>query len=211
MFSLKNQKKRLKELRFTFVFTMLNVIILSAAAPGWQQVLLSRGAPSDQPDWQFKPASASGRISFDPDGIEVDYNFSGGTGFIGQHLVGALCADGRRVRLLTRRSRLPEAIAGLDIDVVQGDGPMATAWTVKLEPFTLVGATTRAGRCSAAPACPPRSAAPPISAACGTSPSSGAACTFRRSRGAASPACTASGAPARSDGPWRFPGRWHLP
>ncbi len=31
------------------------------------------------------------------------------------------------------------------IDVVQGDGPMATAWTIRLSPFTLVGATTRTG------------------------------------------------------------------
>ncbi|HJL16360.1 MAG TPA: Holliday junction branch migration DNA helicase RuvB [Sandaracinaceae bacterium LLY-WYZ-13_1] len=31
------------------------------------------------------------------------------------------------------------------IDMVQGDGPMATAWTLNLEPFTLVGATTRTG------------------------------------------------------------------
>ena len=70
---------------------MLGVMMLIAAAPGWQQVLLSRGAPSDQPDWQFKPASASGRISFDTDGIEVDYNFSasGGTGFIGASFVPA--------------------------------------------------------------------------------------------------------------------------
>ena len=31
------------------------------------------------------------------------------------------------------------------IDMVQGDGPMATAWTLHLKPFTLIGATTRTG------------------------------------------------------------------
>jgi holliday junction DNA helicase RuvB len=31
------------------------------------------------------------------------------------------------------------------IDIVQGDGPMAAAFTMKLEPFTLIGATTRTG------------------------------------------------------------------
>ncbi|HEY8429887.1 MAG TPA: Holliday junction branch migration DNA helicase RuvB [Sandaracinaceae bacterium] len=37
------------------------------------------------------------------------------------------------------------AMEDFRLDVVQGDGPMATAWTVRLEPFTLVGATTRTG------------------------------------------------------------------
>lgn len=37
------------------------------------------------------------------------------------------------------------AMEDFRIDVVQGDGPMASAWTIKLEPFTLVGATTRTG------------------------------------------------------------------
>jgi len=37
------------------------------------------------------------------------------------------------------------AMEDFRIDIVQGDGPMATAWTMKLEPFTLVGATTRTG------------------------------------------------------------------
>ncbi len=37
------------------------------------------------------------------------------------------------------------AMEDFRLDIVQGDGPMATAWTVKLEPFTLVGATTRTG------------------------------------------------------------------
>jgi len=37
------------------------------------------------------------------------------------------------------------AMEDFRIDIVQGDGPMATAWTMKLSPFTLVGATTRTG------------------------------------------------------------------
>ncbi|MEC7519244.1 MAG: Holliday junction branch migration DNA helicase RuvB [Myxococcota bacterium] len=37
------------------------------------------------------------------------------------------------------------AMEDFRIDVVQGDGPMATAWTLNLSPFTLVGATTRTG------------------------------------------------------------------
>ncbi len=37
------------------------------------------------------------------------------------------------------------AMEDFRIDIVQGDGPMATAWTVNLCPFTLVGATTRTG------------------------------------------------------------------
>ncbi len=37
------------------------------------------------------------------------------------------------------------AMEDFRIDMVQGDGPMATAWTLKLSPFTLVGATTRTG------------------------------------------------------------------
>lgn len=37
------------------------------------------------------------------------------------------------------------AMEDFRIDVVQGDGPMATAWTLNLKPFTLVGATTRTG------------------------------------------------------------------
>ncbi|MBX3271422.1 MAG: Holliday junction branch migration DNA helicase RuvB [Sandaracinaceae bacterium] len=37
------------------------------------------------------------------------------------------------------------AMEDFRIDMVQGDGPMATAWTIPLSPFTLVGATTRTG------------------------------------------------------------------
>ncbi|MBZ0120925.1 MAG: Holliday junction branch migration DNA helicase RuvB [Sandaracinaceae bacterium] len=37
------------------------------------------------------------------------------------------------------------AMEDFRIDVVQGDGPMASAWSLKLSPFTLVGATTRTG------------------------------------------------------------------
>ncbi len=37
------------------------------------------------------------------------------------------------------------AMEDFRIDLVQGDGPMATAWTLHLKPFTLVGATTRTG------------------------------------------------------------------
>ncbi|GAB5546444.1 MAG: Holliday junction branch migration DNA helicase RuvB [Sandaracinaceae bacterium] len=37
------------------------------------------------------------------------------------------------------------AMEDFRIDMVQGDGPMATAWTLNLSPFTLVGATTRTG------------------------------------------------------------------
>ncbi|MGE0788423.1 MAG: Holliday junction branch migration DNA helicase RuvB [Sandaracinaceae bacterium] len=37
------------------------------------------------------------------------------------------------------------AMEDFRIDFVQGDGPMATAWTLNLRPFTLVGATTRTG------------------------------------------------------------------
>ena len=37
------------------------------------------------------------------------------------------------------------AMEDFRIDMVQGDGPMATAWTLHLKPFTLVGATTRTG------------------------------------------------------------------
>jgi holliday junction DNA helicase RuvB len=37
------------------------------------------------------------------------------------------------------------AMEDFRLDVVQGDGPMASAWSLKLAPFTLVGATTRTG------------------------------------------------------------------
>jgi len=37
------------------------------------------------------------------------------------------------------------AMEDFRIDLVQGDGPMATAWTLHLKPFTLIGATTRTG------------------------------------------------------------------
>ncbi|MFK7985548.1 MAG: Holliday junction branch migration DNA helicase RuvB [Sandaracinaceae bacterium] len=37
------------------------------------------------------------------------------------------------------------AMEDFRIDMVQGEGPMATAWTLKLSPFTLIGATTRTG------------------------------------------------------------------
>jgi Holliday junction DNA helicase RuvB len=37
------------------------------------------------------------------------------------------------------------AMEDFRLDIVQGDGPMATAWTLNLSPFTLIGATTRTG------------------------------------------------------------------
>ena len=37
------------------------------------------------------------------------------------------------------------AMEDFRLDIVQGDGPMATAWTIDLSPFTLIGATTRTG------------------------------------------------------------------
>jgi Holliday junction DNA helicase RuvB len=37
------------------------------------------------------------------------------------------------------------AMEDFRLDIVQGEGPMATAWTLQLKPFTLLGATTRTG------------------------------------------------------------------
>ncbi len=46
---------------------------------------------------------------------------TGGTGFIGRHVVGALLASGRRVRLVTRRRELPSVWRNRGIEVVPGD------------------------------------------------------------------------------------------
>jgi nucleoside-diphosphate-sugar epimerase len=46
---------------------------------------------------------------------------TGGHGFVGSHLVDALLARGDRVRCLSRRAGVPEALAGRDVEVVPGD------------------------------------------------------------------------------------------
>ena len=45
----------------------------------------------------------------------------GGSGFLGSHIVKALIAEGREVRVLTRRSSNMEALAGLEFEHVYGD------------------------------------------------------------------------------------------
>lgn len=46
---------------------------------------------------------------------------TGGHGFVGSHLTRALLAGGARVRCLVRGEALPEALRGLDVEVVRGD------------------------------------------------------------------------------------------
>ena len=45
---------------------------------------------------------------------------TGGTGFLGRHLVGALAARGYRVRMLVRQAPLHPQLRGLDLEVVPG-------------------------------------------------------------------------------------------
>ena len=46
---------------------------------------------------------------------------TGAPGFVGGHLVRELLARGDRVRCLVRREGIPEALAGLDVEIVAGD------------------------------------------------------------------------------------------
>ena len=46
---------------------------------------------------------------------------TGGTGFIGSHVVDRLLAHGHRVRLYSRRTELPESLAGKGVSLVPGD------------------------------------------------------------------------------------------
>ena len=46
---------------------------------------------------------------------------TGGHGFIGTHLIRLLLAEGAAVRCLYRRAGRPDALAGLDVEVVRGD------------------------------------------------------------------------------------------
>jgi len=46
---------------------------------------------------------------------------TGGTGFIGSHVVESLLAEGHAVRLLSRRLEVPGKLKGKDIEVVQGN------------------------------------------------------------------------------------------
>src|SRR5512137_34605 len=56
---------------------------------------------------------------------------TGGTGFIGSHVVDLLLADGHSVRLLLRNPEVPEHWKGKDVDVAPGDlrdpGPVIDA------------------------------------------------------------------------------------
>lgn len=46
---------------------------------------------------------------------------TGGTGFIGSHVVQTLLAEGHAVRLLSRRPEIPEKLKGKNVEVVQSD------------------------------------------------------------------------------------------
>lgn len=46
---------------------------------------------------------------------------TGGTGFVGSHVVRRLLAEGWRVRVLARRDSSPRALDGLDVEIVCGD------------------------------------------------------------------------------------------
>jgi nucleoside-diphosphate-sugar epimerase len=46
---------------------------------------------------------------------------TGATGFVGRHLVEALCADGESVRILTRSERAGDAFAASGVEIVHGD------------------------------------------------------------------------------------------
>jgi dihydroflavonol-4-reductase len=58
---------------------------------------------------------------------------TGGTGFVGAHLVRALLREGETVRCLVRRGSDPRNLAGLPVEVVEGDitDPAATARAVR--------------------------------------------------------------------------------
>src|ERR1700682_6168800 len=46
---------------------------------------------------------------------------TGGTGFVGAHVVRALLAKGRSVRCLVRRGSRRDNLAGLSVEIVEGD------------------------------------------------------------------------------------------
>lgn len=60
----------------------------------------------------------------------------GGSGFVGSHTVRLLCARGRQVRVLLRKTSKTEALAGLPVEIVHGD---------VLDPASLRAAMTGCG------------------------------------------------------------------
>ncbi len=46
---------------------------------------------------------------------------TGGTGFIGSHVVEQLIDEGHKVRILSRKGSIPETLRGKDVEIMQGD------------------------------------------------------------------------------------------
>lgn len=85
----------------------------SKPAPASESASLSDCSPSNP---LVSPSDVSGWL----DTIRAPIALTGGTGFVGSHLVDALCAAGISPRVLVRDLENPRWIAGVDAELVKG-------------------------------------------------------------------------------------------
>ncbi len=82
--------------------------------------LTRRVRPVDPVYDSENPLVSSGTVDFWLASLPLPIGVTGGTGFVGSHLINTLCAAGIRPRVLVRNSDSPRWIAGCQVDWVEG-------------------------------------------------------------------------------------------